>query len=199
MFGTLLVILVVVYLTRKCIVNQKYKEFSGPNPYLSLPLVGHGYLLGSDTAAKFMELRKEYGDIFRFDLGDVPTLVLTTYDLMKEAFQKDVFSGRTFNEVPTFNAVYPRGHDGRRFSIKKYQTAPRWHASFAGNPIRGIVHSEGQIWMDHRKYMLKTLSNLGMGNRDVLEEIIEEEAAQFASLIKKKKGHILTSRVNLAL
>ena len=45
--------------------------------------------------------------------------------------------------------------------------------------------------------MLKTLSNLGMGNRDVLEEIIEEEAAQFASLIKKKKGQILTSRVNL--
>ncbi len=43
--------------------------------------------------------------------------------------------------------------------------------------------------------MLKSLSDLGMGNRDTLEDIIEQEASQFASLAKKKQGQQLTSRV----
>ena len=36
--------------------------------------------------------------------------------------------------------------------------------------------------------MLKNLSDLGMGNRDTLGDIIEQEASQFASLTRKKKG-----------
>ncbi len=112
MFGTLLVILVVVYLTKKWMLDQKYKDLDGPNPWLSFPLIGHGYLLGTDQASTLMDMKKKYGDMFRLDIGAVPTVVLTTYEQAKEALFKEAFSGRVAKDIPTLRAGFPCGHEG---------------------------------------------------------------------------------------
>ena len=65
----------------------------------------------------------------------------------------------------------------------------------SGEAALGPSTEDGPTWHVQRKYMLKSLSDLGMGNRDTLEDIIEQEAAQFASLAKAKAGQQMTSRV----
>ncbi len=34
------------------------------------------------------------------------------------------------------------------------------------------------MWQEQRRFMLKTLSDLGMGKRDTMEEVIRQEAEQ---------------------
>ncbi len=119
MLGTLFVLLVVAFVARKWLQAQKYKDFNGPSPFLSFPFVGHGYLLGSDPASKLHEMKRNYGDVFRLDVGDLPSVVFTTYEQIKEAFSKEVFSGRQFNEIPTLNAVFPVDYEGMENVVKK--------------------------------------------------------------------------------
>ncbi len=59
-----------------------------------------------------MEMRSLYGDLFRFDVGNYPTVFLCTHEMAAEAFKREEFSGRFFNQVPTFNATLKRDHKG---------------------------------------------------------------------------------------
>ena len=43
--------------------------------------------------------------------------------------------------------------------------------------------------------MLKSLSDLGMGKRDTMEDVIEQEAEQLADKFKGSKGRAMNSRV----
>ncbi len=43
--------------------------------------------------------------------------------------------------------------------------------------------------------MLKNLSDLGMGNRDTMEDVIEQEVEQIAESFKQKKSKPMNSRV----
>ena len=63
--------------------------------------------------------------------------------------------------------------------------------------MNGVVMSEGKEWYDQRRFMLKSLSDLGMGKRDTMEEIIEQESRQLADLFKLKEGQPLKSRVSM--
>ncbi len=112
MLGFFVLTVVVVILLRKYLRDLKYRDFDGPSPFLSLPLIGHGYLLGSDVASKLTEYQKKYGDIFRFDIGAYPTVILCTQELVAEAFRKEAFSGRFFNQLPSLNGVLKRNHRG---------------------------------------------------------------------------------------
>ncbi len=47
--------------------------------------------------------------------------------------------------------------------------------------------------------MLKNLSNLGMGKRDTMQEIVEQEAEQFSESWRNKKGKSIHSRVKLII
>ncbi len=112
MLVKLFLCLLLLHILKKWLDNRKYKDLKGPSPLLSLPMVGHGYLLGTNPAVKLAELHRRHGDIFRFDIGDFPTVVLNSYDLIKEAFYKEEFSGRHWNEIPSFRAIFPLGQKG---------------------------------------------------------------------------------------
>ncbi len=73
----------------------KYKDFDGPSPFLSLPILGHTLLLNmSNPLVKLSELRKRHGEVFRCDIGNTPTIFICSYDLLAEAFKKDEFNDR---------------------------------------------------------------------------------------------------------
>ncbi len=112
LLGQIVVFLVVVLLCKRWLNDLKYRHFPGPSPFLSLPLLGHGYLLGAEPCLKMLEYMKTYGDIFRFDIGDTPTVLLCKYDEVKEAYTKDSFNGRYWNEIPIFKAVSQKDHEG---------------------------------------------------------------------------------------
>jgi hypothetical protein len=42
----------------------------------------------------------------------------------------------------------------------------------------GIGSSNGQNWMDHRRFSGKVLANLGMGKKDVMDSIISDEGGK---------------------
>jgi len=100
---------VILWFTHKWRQAQKYADLPGPAWYLSLPLVGHAYMLGSNPCTKMFELREKYGDIFRLDVGSFPSVFLTSRTLFNEAFKKEVFSGRIWIEMPVLNMIAP--HD----------------------------------------------------------------------------------------
>ena len=71
--------------------------------------------------------------------------------------------------------------------------------TFPDQPLYGIVSAEGQEWYDQRKFMFKCLSDLGMGKRDTMEEVIEQESRSLGELFKTKKGQPINSRVCTSL
>ncbi len=60
-----------------------------------------------------------------------------------------------------------------------------------------MASSEGPIWTEQRKFMAKNLSDLGMGNKDTMDEVIEQEAEQMAETFKKTNGSLINSKVRL--
>lgn len=60
-----------------------------PTPGLSLPFMGHAYLLGADADAGLSKLRKKLGDIFGLNFGPNPTVVICDLDSLQEAMSKE--------------------------------------------------------------------------------------------------------------
>ncbi len=67
--------------------------------------------------------------------------------------------------------------------------------NFSGQPILGTGFSDGKLWNDQRKFLMKTLSNLGMGKKDTMQDIVEQEADEFAGTLKRRRGQPVQSRV----
>ncbi len=66
---------------------------------------------------------------------------------------------------------------------------------YLGEHKFGPLVSDGQIWQEQRKFVVRNLSDLGMGKRDTMEDVIEQEAEQLAETWKKTKGSPIKSRV----
>ncbi len=113
MIFQLILVLFVFFVSKKWLRDRRYSHFPGPSPFLSFPLIGHGYLLGDEPATKLLEMQKKYGDIFRFDIGSTPTIMLCKYEQLKEAFVKESFSGRYWNTIPTLEAIQYRDGEGK--------------------------------------------------------------------------------------
>ena len=60
-----------------------------PTPGLTLPFMGHAYLLGADAEAGFSKLRQKLGDIFGLNFGPNPTVVMCDFDSLQEAMSKE--------------------------------------------------------------------------------------------------------------
>ena len=63
--------------------------------------------------------------------------------------------------------------------------------SYESNNISGIAFSQGQLWKDNRRLFVSTLASMGMGNKNVMETIIEEEVADFCAILKTR---VVTSK-----
>ena len=78
------------------IVRKKRKLPPGP---LSLPIIGNILQLGKhkeDLLKYFQHLGNKYGGLFSIRIGYIQALVITDYELIKQALvkQADAFSGR---------------------------------------------------------------------------------------------------------
>lgn len=67
-----------------------------PEPTVSLPLIGNVLSFDKVFHLKMMDWFKEVGPIFTFRIGPKPTVVVCSYDLMKEMLVKraDEFNNR---------------------------------------------------------------------------------------------------------
>lgn len=65
-----------------------------PGPW-GLPVVGYlPFINGDHPHLTLTNLSKQYGAIYGINMGSVYTVVLSDHKLVREAFAKDVFSGR---------------------------------------------------------------------------------------------------------
>ena len=51
---------------------------------------------------------------------------------------------------------------------------------------RGIILSSGNEWLDQRKFCLRKLKELGMGQRSKIDILISNEAAKLCNLLKQE-------------
>ncbi|XP_034288424.1 cytochrome P450 2K6-like isoform X1 [Pantherophis guttatus] len=126
--------------------KKSSKDFPpGPRP---LPVVGNLHIMNLKKPYQTMlELSKQYGPIFKIQLGLQKMVVLTGYETIKEALvnKADVFAERA--PFPIFDE-FSKGF--------------------------GIIFSHGENWRVMRRFMLTTLRDYGMGKRSMESRIAEE-------------------------
>ncbi|CAH1776421.1 unnamed protein product [Owenia fusiformis] len=128
-----------------------------------LPIIGSiPFMLGKDPAKILAEWAEKHGyntDIISVQLMGRTTIVLNSYEAMKELLHQDVYSGR----VTTFI--------GDMLGWTKY----------------GIVSSQGEKWKQRRRLALSTFRDLGMG-KPLVEEKIQEEMIHLEAAIHQSLG-----------
>ncbi|GFT23729.1 hypothetical protein NPIL_424011 [Nephila pilipes] len=75
-----------------------------PGPF-NLPFVGYLPFLGEKPHITFQKLSEKYGPVFRLRLGMTTAVIITDYNIMKEAFSKSA----TLNRPPNFCQTVPDG------------------------------------------------------------------------------------------
>ncbi|XP_040848360.1 cytochrome P450 2C14-like isoform X1 [Ochotona curzoniae] len=127
----------------------------GPTP---LPILGNLLQLDfKDINKSLTKLSKVYGPVFTVYLGMTPTVVIHSYEAVKEALIDlgEEFSGR--KGLPVNDKV---------------------------NKGLGVIFSNGKRWKDLRRFSLMTLRNFGMGKRSI-EERVQEEARCLVEELRK--------------
>ena len=75
-------------------------------------------------------------------------------------------------------------------------TRPRdYHDALASTS--GVVFSNGHVWKENRKMFLSTLNRMGMGDKNKMDMIIEEEVADFCDILGEKVGGTEGKRVKV--
>uniref|UniRef100_A0A803LQW6 Cytochrome P450 n=1 Tax=Chenopodium quinoa TaxID=63459 RepID=A0A803LQW6_CHEQI len=90
----------------------------GPPP---LPIVGNLFSLGSKPHISLAELAKKYGPIMTLQLGRVPTVIISSADVAKEALQKN---NLCFSNRMVLDGIHALGHHEK--SIVWLPVASQW-------------------------------------------------------------------------
>ncbi|KAI6179074.1 (pine wood nematode) hypothetical protein [Aphelenchoides besseyi] len=122
-----------------------------PKGPLPLPFLGNTFSIRNVPRweDKFVEWKKDYGPIFTFYSGLLPMVTVNDYDLIQQMFVKD---GDTYAD---------------RFKFKDFNKVMR------GGEY-GIVGTDGALWREQRRFVLKTLRDFGMNKNLMQERILEE-------------------------
>ncbi|PAV74019.1 hypothetical protein WR25_00485 [Diploscapter pachys] len=147
------------------VIKHIFKVRKYPSGPLSLPIIGSAFQLGYYTFITgslheaFKKCRKEYGDIFTLWLGPYPVILICDYDLAMEAMIKH---GNNFVD--------------------------RWN--FPANEMlrnnHGLIESNGEYWVEQRRFALHTLRNLGVSRRIMEDRIIDEFHSRFGDIKSEK-------------
>ncbi|XP_059152556.1 cytochrome P450 2U1-like [Physella acuta] len=133
-----------------------------PTPGISLPYLGHLYLLQKNPRQQFLCFAKTLGPVFRLKMGNFTVIVLNTYDVIKEALVKQA---EFFSHRPNIDLLV--------------QHFPHM--------LDGIVMSSGPNWKQQRTTSLAILRNFGMG-KNILAKKISEEVYVYVKELTKTKG-----------
>ncbi|XP_039217797.1 cytochrome P450 2F3-like isoform X1 [Crotalus tigris] len=127
----------------------------------TLPFIGNMLQVDvKDLIPSLRELSKTYGPMYTFYLGSRPCVVLSGYQVLKEALidKAEEFSGR--GDFPAVQ-MWSKGN--------------------------GIVYGTGERWRQLRRFAISTLKNFGMGKRS-MEQRIKEEAQFLVAEFRKTQG-----------
>uniref|UniRef100_A0A8B9P606 Uncharacterized protein n=1 Tax=Apteryx owenii TaxID=8824 RepID=A0A8B9P606_APTOW len=142
-----------------------------PGP-LALPVIGNLLQLrATDTCKAFRKLSEKYGPVFMLRLGSAPVVVLFGYDVVREVLvsRSEEFTDR-----------------GRFPSAEK------------DNKDLGLFMSNGETWLQTRRFALATLRDFGVGRRDI-EEHIQEETGLLLQRLPLNPGVLLSAAVGNAI
>lgn len=132
----------------------------GPTP---IPLIGNLHQLiytcwkAGGTVAGFNEFKKQYGKVFTIWMGPIPSVHISDFDVAHETHIK---------RANTFGVRFSNG--GMNYIREG----------------RGIIASNGDFWLEHRRFALTTLRNFGLGRNIMEEKIMEEYRYRFQDFKK---------------
>nr|XP_056705948.1 cytochrome P450 2J2-like [Euleptes europaea] len=134
-----------------------------PGP-LRLPLIGGIWRFWSGISRKsFLEIEKQYGNIFTLWMGPIPIVIVSGFQGMKEGL---INLSEDFVDRPVTPFVK------------------------AMTKEKGIVFSNGHTWKQQRKFGIATMRKLGLGKKGV-EHQVQEEAHQLIETFARAKGEPL--------
>ncbi|XP_077204030.1 uncharacterized protein LOC143842760 [Paroedura picta] len=153
---TLLVCLLILYLLKQLWLTRSYP----PGP-LRLPFIGSIWKLGFTSSKDiFIQLAKQYGNIYMLWMGPIKVVVLSGYEAVTEGL---VNHSEDFVDRPVTPFLKAVANE------------------------RGIIFSNGHNWKQQRKFGLVTMRKLGLGKKGMQQQI-EEEALQLAEIFAHAKG-----------
>uniref|UniRef100_A0A915NIL0 Cytochrome P450 n=1 Tax=Meloidogyne floridensis TaxID=298350 RepID=A0A915NIL0_9BILA len=139
--------------------NFHYKRKGLPPGPIPLPFFGNSLTLmrhppGEDI---FLEWRQRFGPIFTFWLGETPVICIAEYNKIVEYYQRggEAFAGR--------------------HAIEAYERIIR-------GGIYGVLQTEGEIWREHRRFVLHVFRDFGVGKNIMQERILTEISEMFKLL-----------------
>uniref|UniRef100_A0A8D2MAG2 CP2W1 protein n=1 Tax=Zonotrichia albicollis TaxID=44394 RepID=A0A8D2MAG2_ZONAL len=155
--GVLSVLLAVVYFSTGY-KNSAFKLPPGPTP---LPIIGNLHLVDLRRQDKsLMKLAEKYGPIFTLHFGFQKVVVLTGYEVVREALVNYTEEFVDRPSIPIFDQIQNKN---------------------------GLFFSIGELWRTTRRFTVSSMRNLGMG-KQMIEGRIFEELHFLIEMIKSFKG-----------
>ncbi|GFQ94516.1 hypothetical protein TNCT_351831, partial [Trichonephila clavata] len=139
--NTLIIIALFILLVSIWLTSGKSSKKQLPGP-IGLPIVGYIPFMTKKPYVKLTELSKTYGPLYKVRLGSIDIIVITDFEIMKEAFSKDVFMGRP-PDLP--------------FELS--------HETISTGAFNDIP------WKEQRRFSLHMLRDLGFGKTKMEEHI----------------------------
>ncbi|OWA52565.1 Cytochrome P450 2B19 [Hypsibius exemplaris] len=131
----------------------------GPRP---LPFFGNTLSLGERVPETLTKWSKQFGDVYTFYAGNKPIVILSNLETVRRLLGDEVSSGREREDL-----------------IRTADSALPWKM--------GNVMSDGELWRTHRRFMMSTLRDLGMG-KNWLEDSILVEVEGLLQTLRETRG-----------
>uniref|UniRef100_A0A8C4WPT1 Unspecific monooxygenase n=1 Tax=Gopherus evgoodei TaxID=1825980 RepID=A0A8C4WPT1_9SAUR len=129
-----------ILISVRIVSNMTKKNILPPGPW-PLPIVGNLLQLGEHPHLSFIQMRKNYGDVFLLKLGMVPVVVVNGLDTVKQVLLRDAesFAGRPKMHTFSFFA------DGKSLSFSvEYGESWKLHKKIASKALRSFSKSEAK-------------------------------------------------------
>uniref|UniRef100_A0A914QUY2 Cytochrome P450 n=1 Tax=Panagrolaimus davidi TaxID=227884 RepID=A0A914QUY2_9BILA len=146
----MLVLLLLLIISTFVFYHLYWKRRNLPPGPCPIPFIGNTHTLAklSPGYAAFKKWQKEYGNIYTFWIGENPVIAVNDYETIVESFLKNgqAFAGRF--QIPEFQEIFKKGNGG-------------------------VIHVEGDLWSEHRRFSLKVLRDFGVGKNLMQDKILD--------------------------